>query len=315
MTKPVLLQVGPLPAWDEGPLGESFDMRRLFEATDAATFLAEVGAEVRGIVTRGDLGANRAMIEACPNLEIVVVYGVGFDAVDLDACRERGVRVTNTPDVLTKDVADFGVAMMLGLSRNLVAGEAWVRSGDWAAHGVLPLSRRVWGKRAGVLGLGRIGYQIARRLAAFDMQISYSDVAPKDYAADWAFVADPVDLARQSDYFFVALAASAETRHIVGREVIEAVGPEGMIINISRAANIDEQALIPALSAGTLGAAALDVFEDEPNLDPRFLDLPNVLLQPHQASGTVETRKDMGQLMRDNLTAHFSGRPLLTKVI
>lgn len=315
MVKPVVLQVGPLPEWDEGPLGEAFDMRRAFEAADLTAYLAEVGPEVRGIVTRGDLGANRAMIEACPNLEIIVVYGVGYDAVDLDACRAQGVHVTNTPDVLTKDVADFGVAMMLGLSRTIIPGEAWVRSGDWATKGMLPLSRRVSGGRAGVLGLGRIGYEIARRLAAFDMQISYSDIAAKDYAADWNFVADPVELARQSDFFFVALAASAETRHIVGRDVIEAVGPEGMIINISRAANIDEEALITALGSGALGSAALDVFEGEPKLDPRFLDLPNVMLQPHQASGTVETRKDMGQLLRDNLTAHFAGKPLLTPVI
>ena len=316
MTRPVLLQVGPLPAWDEGPLGEAFDMRRIFEAADPAAFLAAVGPAVRGIVTRGDLGADRALIEACPALEIVVVYGVGYDAVDLDACRARGVRVTNTPDVLTRDVADFGIAMMLGLSRSLVAGEAWVRSGDWAAKGMLPLGRRVWGRRAGVLGLGRIGYEIARRLAAFDLQISYGDVAAKEYAAaGWTFVADPVALARQSDVLFVALAASAETRHIVGREVIAAVGPEGMIINISRAANIDEDALIAALSSGALGGAALDVFEGEPGLDPRFLDLPNVMLQPHQASGTVETRKDMGRLLRDNLAAHFAGRPLPTPVI
>ena len=147
------------------------------------------------------------------------------------------------------------------------------------------------------------------------MDIAYSDVAAKDYAPDWTFIQDPVTLARHADFLFVTLAASAATRHIVGREVIEAVGPEGMIINISRAANIDEDALIAALSDGRLGSAALDVFEGEPALDPRFLDLPNVLLQPHHASGTVETRQAMGQLLRDNLTAHFAGQPLLTPVL
>ena len=217
--------------------------------------------------------------------------------------------------MLTKDVADLGVAMMLALSRGMVGAEDWVRSGRWASEGLYPLKRRVHGRRAGILGLGRIGYEVGKRLAGFDMEIAYSDVGPKDFAPDWRFVADPVALARDVDFLFVTLAASAATRHIVGREVIAALGPEGMVINISRASNIDEAALLDALESGALGSAALDVFEGEPKLDPRFLKLGNVLLQPHHASGTVETRKAMGQLVRDNLTAHFAGRPLPTPVL
>jgi lactate dehydrogenase-like 2-hydroxyacid dehydrogenase len=254
------------------------------------------------------------MIAACPKLEVISVYGVGFDAVDLDACRARGIRVTNTPDVLTNDVADLGVAMMLVQSRGMIGAETWVRDGSWAAKGLYPLKRRVWGRKAGVLGLGRIGYEVAKRLVGFDMDIAYSDVAPKDFAKDWEFLADPVSLAARSDFLFVTLAASAATRHIVGAEVIEALGPEGMLINISRASNIDEAALLDALQTGKLGSAALDVFEGEPKLDLRFLTLPNVLLQPHHASGTVETRQAMGKLVRDNLAAHFAGKPLLTQV-
>jgi len=223
--------------------------------------------------------------------------------------------VTNTPDVLTNDVADLGVAMMLVQSRGIIGAETWVRDGSWATRGLYPLQRRVWGRRAGVLGLGRIGYEVAKRLAGFDMDIAYSDVAPKDYAQGWEYIADPVALAARSDFLFVTLAASAATRHIVGAEVIGALGPEGMLINISRASNIDEEALLAALETGRLGSAALDVFEGEPKLNPRFLSLPNVLLQPHHASGTVETRKAMGQLVRDNLTAHFAGRPLPTPVL
>ena len=315
MPKPIILQVGPYPDWDQEPIDAQFDSRRLFEARDREGFLAEHGPDARAIATRGELGADAAMIAACPNLELISVYGVGYDAVDLAACKERGIRVTNTPDVLTKDVADLGVAMMLCQSRGMIGAEAWVRDGSWAAKGLYPLKRRVFGKRAGILGLGRIGFEVGKRLAGFDMDIAYSDVAAKDYAPDWTFIQDPVALARHADFLFVTLAASAATRHIVGREVIEAVGPEGMIINISRAANIDEDALIAALSDGRLGSAALDVFEGEPGLDPRFLDLPNVLLQPHHASGTVETRQAMGQLLRDNLTAHFAGQPLLTPVL
>jgi lactate dehydrogenase-like 2-hydroxyacid dehydrogenase len=235
--------------------------------------------------------------------------------VDLAACRERGIRVTNTPDVLTNDVADLGVGMILCLSRGVIGAKRWVKDGSWVRKGLYPLKRRIWGRRAGVLGLGRIGYEVAKRLQGFDMQIAYSDVAPKDFAPEWEFVADPVALAAQSDFLFVTLAASTGTRHIVSRDVIAALGGEGMLINISRASNIDEDALLAALESGTLGSAALDVFEGEPKLNPRFLALDNVLLQPHHASGIIETRKAMGQLVRDNRTAHFSGQPLLTPVL
>ena len=315
MDKPPILQIGPYPQWDQEPLDAAFQVHRYFEATDKAKLLAEVGPSIKAIATRGELGANRGMIEACPNLQLISVYGVGFDAVDLQACRERGIRVTNTPDVLTNDVADLGVAMMLCQSRGMLGAETWVRDGSWAEKGLYPLKRRVWGRRAGVLGLGRIGFEVAKRLKGFDLQIAYSDAEAKSFASDMKFVADPVELARQSDFLFVTLAASAATRHIVGRQVIEALGPEGMLINISRASNIDEEALLEALETGKLGSAALDVFEGEPKLNPRFLALDNVLLQPHHASGTIETRKAMGQLVRDNLTAHFAGQPLPTPVL
>lgn len=307
--------MGPYPAWDQEPLDSAYVAHRYFEAEDKAALLAEVGPKVRAIATRGELGANAEIIAACPNLEVISVYGVGYDAVDLAVCRARGIRVTNTPDVLTNDVADLGIAMMLTLSRGVIGAEKWVRDGSWASKGLYPLQRRVWGKRAGVLGLGRIGHEVAKRLVGFGMDIAYSGRGPKDYAQQWEYIADPVALAKRSDFLFVALSASAETRHIVGKDVIEALGPQGMLINISRASNIDEEALISALSSGALGSAALDVFEGEPNLDPRFLSLENVLLQPHHASGTYETRQAMGQLLRDNLAAHFAGQPLLTPVL
>ncbi len=315
MSKPEILQVGFYPEWDQVPLDAAFTMHRYFEAADKPAFLAEVGAQITGIATRGELGANRAMIEACPNLKIISVYGVGYDSVDLAACRERGIRVTNTPDVLTEDVADLGVAMMLAQSRGMIGASAWVRDGSWAAKGLYPLQHRVWGRRAGVLGLGRIGLAVAKRLEGFGMQISYSARAAKPEASNWAFVPDPVALAQASDFLFVTLAASAETRHIVNGAVIAALGPAGMLINISRAANIDEEALLRALESGGLGAAALDVFEGEPALNPRFVALDNVLLQPHHGSGTYETRKAMGSLLRENLLAHFAGQPLPTAVL
>lgn len=310
-----ILQVGPYPEWDEVPLNEVFTMHRYFEAGNGAAFLAEHGPKIKGIATRGELGADRAMIEACPNLEIISVYGVGYDAVDLAAAKKNRVRVTNTPDVLTKDVADLGVAMMMVQSRGMVGAERWVRNGSWEQQGLYPLMHRVHGKKVGILGLGRIGFEVGKRLAGFDMDIAYSDVDAKPYAPDWTFIPDAVKLAEHADFLFVTLAASAETKHIVGSQVLEALGPEGMVINISRAANIDEEALLNALEAKTVGSAALDVFEGEPAINPRFLELDNVLLQPHHASGTFETRKAMGKLLRDNLIAHFDGKDLITPVL
>ncbi len=315
MTKPDILQVGAYPNWDQEALDAAFTMHKYFEANDKQAFLAEVGPKVTGIATRGDLGADKTMLDACPNLEIVSLFGVGYDAVDIDACAARGIHVTNTPDVLTKDVADLAVAMMLTQTRDMVGASTFVRDGTWAKEGMFPLQSRVWGRKAGILGLGRIGYETAKRLAAFDLDIAYSSTGPKDTPDGWTFIKDPVELATKVDFLFVTLAASAETKHIVNKEVLDALGPEGMVINVSRAANIDENALLDALEAKTIAGAALDVFEGEPVIDRRFFALDNVLLQPHHGSGTFETRKAMGALVRENLIAHFAGQPLLTKVV
>jgi lactate dehydrogenase-like 2-hydroxyacid dehydrogenase len=310
-----ILQIGAYPDWDMDALGKNFILHPYFTAEDKDAFIAGCAGSIRGVATRGDLGLSRKLIEALPHLEIISVYGVGYDGVDLDAARERNIHVTNTPDVLTKDVADFGVAMMLAASRGIIAAEQWVRSGDWGQKGMYPLKTRVFGKRVGVLGLGRIGYEIAKRCAAFEMDIGYSDLETKEYASQWNYIQDPRALAEHSDYLFVTATGGAATQHIVNKAVIEALGPEGMLLNVSRASNIDEEALLTALENKTLGYAALDVFEGEPDLNPRFLALDNVMLQPHQASGTVDTRKAMGRLVRENLEAHFSGRELLTPVI
>ncbi len=315
MNKVHVLQIGEYPSWDMEALEQNFTLHPYFTAEDKGAFIADCADSIRGVATRGDLGLSRELIEALPNLEIISVYGVGYDAVDLDAARERNIRVTNTPDVLTKDVADFGVAMMLAASRGIIGAEDWVRSGNWSKEGMYPLTTRVFGKRVGILGLGRIGYEIAKRCAAFEMDIAYSDIETKEFAGSFKHIKDPCALAEYSDYLFVTATGGAATRHIVNGAVIEALGPEGMLLNVSRASNIDEEALLLALENKTLGYAALDVFEGEPDLNPRFLELDNVMLQPHQASGTVDTRKAMGRLVLENLEAFFSGRELLTPVI
>ncbi|CDZ39537.1 2-hydroxyacid dehydrogenase [Neorhizobium galegae] len=315
MSKPDILLIGPYPEWDLVELEAQYNVLKLYEVSDRDAFISKHAAEIRAIATRGELGASAELIGKLPKLEVISVYGVGYDAVNLDAARARGIRVTNTPDVLTNDVADLGVAMMLVHSRGMIGAETWVKDGSWGTKGLYPLKRRVWGRKAGVLGLGRIGFEVAKRLKGFDMDIAYSDVSEKPYAEGMTFIPDPVELARRSDFLFVTLAASTVTRHIVSKAVIEALGPEGMLINISRASNIDEEALLDALESGALGSAALDVFEAEPKLNPRFLKLDNVLVQPHHASGTIETRKAMGKLVRDNLAAHFAGAALPTPVI
>lgn len=314
MVKPQVLQMGGLPEWDETPMRAAYELHRYFDAKDKAGFLAEVGPKIRAIATRGDLGASADVIAACPALEIISVYGVGYDAVDLSACSARGIALTNTPDVLTDDCADLALGMWLALSRGIVAAESWARSGDWAAKGGFAIQHRASGKRAGVLGLGRIGMAVAKRLEGFGMQIAYSARSARPELKHWQFVADAQQLAAQSDVLFVTLAATPETRHIVNAQVLQALGPEGLLVNISRAQNIDEAALLNVLEQHQLRGAALDVFEGEPALDPRFTTLGNVLLQPHHASATFETRRAMGQLMRDNLAAHFAGQPLLTRV-
>ena len=312
MTKPHVLQMGSFPEWDQTPLEATFTLHPYYAAMDKPEFLASIGSDIRAIATNGGVGASAEVIAACPKLEVISIYGVGFDAVDLAACKARGIKVANTPDVLTDDCADLAVGMVIALARGIVRADAWARSGEWTKAS-FPLQRRVTGMKAGILGLGRIGVEVAKRLEGFGMDIAYSARSVKD--APYTYIADPVALAERCDVLIVTALSNAETRHLVNAKVLAALGPNGLLVNISRASIIDETALLDALEGGQLGGAALDVFEGEPCLNPRFLALSNVILQPHHASGTVETRRAMGQLMRNNLTAYFAGEPLLTQVI
>lgn len=313
MPAPDLLIIAPYPEWDMKPLEADFTVHKYWEAADQDAFIADHADKIRAIATRGDKGASRALVEALPNLEIIVCYGVGFDAIDIDCARDRGVRVTNTPDVLTEDVADFGFALLLGTARMIPQGDQHVRSGAWSS-GPLPLATRLCGKRLGIVGMGRIGAAVAKRAAGFDMDISYFDINKRD-DLPYRHVDNLVSLARDADFLVVTVAGGAGTSKIVNKEVLAALGPSGCLVNISRGSTVDQAALLDALEAGTIASAGLDVFESEPVDEPRFVALDNVVLQPHQASATLETRVAMGQLMRDNLTAHFAGKPLLTPVV
>lgn len=308
-----VLMIGPYPEWDMADLESRYVVHKLWEATDKPAFLAERAASIRAIATRGELGASADLMAALPELEIVSCYGVGTDAIDLGHARAHRIRVTNTPDVLTEDVADIGIGLLLAAARKIPQAEAHVRSGAWA-RGNMALVTRVHGKKLGIAGMGRVGAAVARRAAAFDCEISYFDVNRR---ADlpYEYVDTLLSLARQSEFLIVTMAGGESTRGIVNAEVLAALGPDGILVNISRGSTVDEPALLAALETGGIKAAGLDVFWNEPRIDPRFLALDNVVLQPHHASGTIETRKAMGKLVRDNLAAHFAGQSLLTPVV
>ena len=252
------------------------------------------------------------MMQRLPSLGIVAIAGVGFDRVDLEMARARGVRVTNTPNVLTEDVADFAVGLMIATLRRIQAGDDYIRNGRWPG-GEMELARKVSGRRYGIIGLGRIGQAIARRLQGFGGSIAYTDVKPQD--VPFTFYPTLVELAGASDILIVAAAGGPTTRNLVGRDVLAALGPNGYLINVARGSIVDQLALVEALQQGQLAGAGLDVFADEPNVPDVLLKLSNVTVTPHVASATVEAREQMARLMLDNLAAFFAGKPLPTPVV
>lgn len=312
MYKPELLVMAQLSEVETEALDAEYVLHHLWRAGDRDAFLRKVGTNVRGAVTRGDTGIDARIMAMLPNLEIVSVFGVGVDAVDLSYAQARGVHVTNTPDVLTDDVADMAIALMLAATRRIVAGDAFVRDGSWGA-GQFPLTSGLRGKTAGIFGLGRVGNAVATRASAFGMDIAYTARTPKHGPYRW--VSDLVSLARQSDFLIVCASASAQLTGAVDAAVLDALGPDGYVINVARGSLVDEKALVTALRYHRIGGAGLDVFLNEPQIDPAFTALDNVVLQPHAGSGTYGSRAAIGQLMRDNLAAHFTGQDLLTPVV
>ena len=309
-----VLSIGTFPDATNAELARRFAVHRYFQAPALDMLAPELKAHIRAIATEANRGASRALIEALPKLELIAVFGVGTDAVDLAAARENKISVTNTPGILSDEVVDLAIGLMLASARQILFADRYVRDGTWAAKGPIRLGRSVGGKTMGVLGLGGIGRAIADRGGALRMRVLYHGPRRKPNVP-YLYVADPVELGRASDYLMVACAGGPQTRHLVSAAVIEALGPKGTLINVARGSVVDEAALIAALRDGRLGYAALDVFDSAPNPSPDLLKLPNVIVQPHHGSATVETRTAIGQLMIDNLAAHFAGRPLLTPVL
>jgi len=309
-----ILLTQAIPAFIDARLSADYTVHRLYQAEQAGqaeALLAQVGQRVRGVVTGGVKGLSNALMDRLGALEIIAISGIGTDAVDLQQAARRKIHVTTTPGVLTEDVADMALGLIIMTLRDLGVGERIVRAGQWGKT-TQPLSHKVSGKRLGIVGLGRVGHAIARRAAAFSMPIAYSDPQRQDDSG-YRFVADIAELAASVD--ILVLAASADHGQvIVTREVLAALGPQGYFINVARGKLVDQAALVEALVHRKIAGAGLDVFADEPHVPPALLGLDNVVLQPHRASATEETRLAMGEIVLENLAACFAGQRPPTSV-
>ncbi|MEW6255821.1 MAG: 2-hydroxyacid dehydrogenase [Pseudomonadota bacterium] len=308
--RPILLVTGPvMPSVVEAQLADGFT---LVGSGDFEGAVQEFGARVRGVLTRGAKPVSDALMARLPKLEIVANFGVGYDTVDAAAAGRRGVTVTNTPDVLNEEVADLTLGLLLATVREIPQADRFVRAGKWKT-GAYPLGTSLRTRKVGLVGMGRIGQAIARRLEAFGVPIAYHSRSPAAGIA-YRHYPDLVSLARDVDTLILILPGGPATRGLVGREVLAALGPDGILINVARGSVVDEPALVDALVNRTILAAGLDVFADEPNVPDALVGLDNVVLLPHIGSSTHHTRGAMGQLVVDNVANWFAGRGPLTAV-
>jgi len=311
--KPAVILVSKIFPPTQEVLEREFSCWRLYEAQDRASFLREHAQRARALATFGPPGANAELMDALPKLEIISNFGVGVDAIDLKAAQERGVAVTNTPDVLNECVADTGMALVLNVLRKFPQSDAYLRSGYWASRGPYAFTTSLGGKTMGILGLGRIGEAVAKRALAFGMRIRYHNRNKKN--VPYAYDPDPVTLARNSDVLMIVTPGGPATHKLVNAEVLDALGPKAYLVNIARGSVVDEPVLLKYLQEKRIAGAGLDVFADEPRVPAAFFALDNAVLLPHVASATMETRTAMGNLQIENLRAHFAGKPLLTRVV
>jgi len=304
-----LLLMGPLYEPTMHTLESDYQVAKYYEADDAAALLASIADECVGVVTDGGRGVQNDI-----KAKVVSVFGVGVDAVDLDFCESHGISVGNTPHVLSDDVADLAVALALATCRKMVRADRYSRDGLWSKSGAFELSTRMTGKRAGIFGMGSIGESLAQRLAGFNMDVSYCNRSKKPNSP-LTYVDSLEQLAANVDFLFITAAATTGSIGAVNEKVLEALGKEGYLINVSRGTLADEAALVDAIVGNKIAGAGLDVFENEPAIPEALCKHENVVLQPHVASGTFETRKAMGDLMLENLKCHFDGKPLTASVV
>jgi lactate dehydrogenase-like 2-hydroxyacid dehydrogenase len=306
-----ILVTAPLPPFLYDPLRVDYRCHDYVRADDKPALLAAEGGRIRGLVQGGGTVTPTALLDALPQLEIISVFGVGYDGVPVDYCRKRGLKVTNTPDVLTDDVADVALGLILMTGRGFVRLNRFVHAGEWAKRGP-ELTTKLAGRKVGILGLGRIGKAIAQRVSAMGMKVAYTGRKPQN--VPYEYVPDLKALAATADFLVVACPGGEATRNIVNRDVLAALGNKGTLINIARGSIVDEPALIAALKAGVIKGAGLDVFADEPHIPAELLTMDNVVLLPHVGSATRETRQAMGDLCKANLDAYFAGRGVLTLI-
>lgn len=305
-----ILQTHKLLASCEEALAQRYTVHRLHEAADRQALLREIGPRVRAIAG-GHVDA--ALMDQLPALEIIAHFGVGYDTIDTAAAKARNVRVTNTPNVLNDAMAELTIGLMVALARRLPQADRFVREGKWKG-GSYPLQAELTGKTVGILGLGRIGKEIAVRAQAMKMRVVYHGRRRQPYEP-YTYYADLTEMARDSDWLVVIAPGGKETEGIVSRTVLEALGPEGYFVNMARGSLVDEPALVELLRTGGIAGAALDVFAREPHVPEALLGLDNVVLSPHQGSATHQTRRQMGELVIANLEAHFAGNPLPSAVV
>ncbi|MFL9920108.1 2-hydroxyacid dehydrogenase [Paraburkholderia fungorum] len=304
---------GPMLPSLQNKVEQHFNAIRYWELNEPDAWLREHGGKIRGLVTSGTYGATAALMDLLPSLEGIFSFGVGYDSTDVVAAKERGVVVTNTPNVLDDCVADCALALMLDLMRRISESDRFVRDGRWRTER-FPLATKLGGKRLGIVGLGNIGEAIARRAAAFGMEILYHNRSPKP-GVDYQYFARLDDLIDVSNVLMIAVPGGRATDKLIDANRLKRLGKDGFLINISRGTVIDEQALVEALQTGAIAGAALDVFEREPEVPAQLLAMQNVVLTPHLGSGTVETRYDMGELVWQNLEGWFRDKQLLTQVV
>jgi len=309
---PVILQTMAMPPRITERLGGRYNVVRLWEAENVNDLIEARGSDVRAVLTMGHGKVDAAMIDALTNLEMISVMGVGYDGVDVRHAMFKGAATTNTPGVLSAEVANLAIGLVLSVTREIPKADAYVRDGRWL-KGDLPLNRTIVGRPVGVIALGGIGLAVADRLTALGAHVTWTGPRPKADAA-YPYEPDIARLAAQSDGLVLCCPGGPATRHLVNRKVLNALGPDGWIVNVARGSVIDEQALVEALLAKRIWGAGLDVFEEEPKVPSALFDLDNVVLQPHQASATVATRDAMADLAVENLDLHFAGKPLKTPV-
>lgn len=311
--KPEMLLIGGATPRMMEKFEANFETHQLSEIGDFDAWASSSGEKITAVATNGHDGVKPAIMDALPNLKVISCYGVGYDAIDTNVAVERGIMVTHTPGVLNADVANLAVLLMLATSRCLIRDDQWVRSGNWAKNGNAPLTRSIEGKKVGILGLGRIGGEIARKLEVFNCEIVYHTRTPKPNVS-YTYYDNLAKMAGDVDYLIAITPGGAATNKIVNAEVLNALGPEGTFINVARGSVVDEVALVAALKDRRLGWAGLDVFADEPNAPSELFALENVTLTPHTASATVETRQAMGDLTVENLVRFFNEGTVSTPV-